>query len=105
MSTPLENLTAQIFREQLHTNFKVHGENAGIVSLELADVVESEASPKMELFSVFFRGPFTPRLGQQIHSLQHEKLGVVEIFLTPVEADQEKGTLYESVFHRFRKKQ
>lgn len=105
MSTPLESLTAQIFREQLHTNFKVHGDSVGPISLQLAEVVESEASPKMELFSLFFRGPFTPRLGQQIHSLQHEKLGLVEIFLTPVEADQEKGTLYESVFHRFRKEQ
>jgi hypothetical protein len=105
MPTPLENLTAQVFREQLHSNFNVHGQSAGMISLELAEVIESEASPKMELFSLFFRGPFTPRLGQQIHSLQHEKLGVVEIFLTPVEADQEKGTLYESVFHRFRKQQ
>jgi uncharacterized protein DUF6916 len=102
MSTPLENLTANVFREHLHTKFKVPGDTSGMV-LELFDVVESNTSPKMELFSLYFRGPFSPRLGQQIHSLEHDSIGRVEIFLTPVEADQEKGTVYESVFHRFRK--
>ncbi|MGH9569774.1 MAG: DUF6916 family protein [Candidatus Angelobacter sp.] len=105
MSIPLENLNAKLFREHLHTKFTVQDGTAGTVLLELSDAVEGDTSPKMELFSVYFRGPFTPRLSQQIHRLQHEKLGVVEIFLTAIEADQEKGTLYESVFHRFRQAQ
>ena len=41
--------------------------------------------------------------GQQTHRLEHEKLGEFEIFLTPVSADQQNGTIYEAVFHRFRK--
>lgn len=102
MSTPLENLTAGIFRQHLHAKFKVQGDQDGMM-LELVDVIESDSSPRMELFSLYFRGPFMPRLGQQIHSLEHAGLGAIEIFLTPVEADQEKGTVYESVFHRFRK--
>lgn len=102
MSTPLENLTANIFREHLHSKFRVQGEKSAM-ALELVDVVENNTSPRMELFSLYFRGPFSPRLAQQIHSLDHDSLGTVEIFLTPVEADQENGTVYESVFHRFRK--
>ena len=103
MSTPLDSLNAKIFREHLGTKFNVHNGTAGTIPLELVDVVEGNTSPKMEVFSLYFRGPFTPRLRQQSHALEHKKLGQIEILLTPVEADQEKGTVYEAVFHRFRK--
>jgi hypothetical protein len=103
MSTPLDDLNARIFREQLHSQFKVHQDNTPPIMLELTDVVESNQSPKMELFSLSFQGPFRPRLDQRTHCLEHEKLGEIEIFLTPVSADQQNGTMYEAVFHRFRK--
>ena len=103
MPTPLEDLNAKLFREQLNSLFKVQHEPTGTIALELIDVVENDPSPKMELFSLQFRGPFRPRLDQQTHRLEHEKLGDFEIFLTPVSADQQNGTIYEAVFHRFRK--
>jgi len=81
----------------------VQQEPAGTIALELVDVIESDLSPKMELFSLHFRGPFRPRLDQQTHRLEHEILGDFEIFLTPISADQQNGTIYEAVFHRFRK--
>jgi hypothetical protein len=103
MPIPLDDLNATIFREQLHSQFKVHQDNAATVMLELVDVVESNQSPKMELFSLSFHGPFRPRLDQRTHRMEHEKLGEIEIFLTPISADQQNGTMYEAVFHRFRK--
>ena len=65
MPTPLEDLNAKIFREQLHSQFKVHQDNAAPITLELVDVVENDLSPKMELFSLHFRGPFRPRLASR----------------------------------------
>jgi len=103
MSTPLEDLNAKIFREQLHSQFKVHQDPTGTIMLELVEVVENDLSPKMELFSLQFRGPVTPRMPQQIHTLEHDKLGRLEIFLTAIAGDAQ-GITYESVFHRFRKK-
>jgi hypothetical protein len=103
MQTPLEDLNAKVFREQLHSQFKVQHQPAETITLELVDVAENDPSPKMELFSLQFRGPFRPRLDQQTHHLEHEKFGDFEIFLTPVSADQQNGTIYEAVFHRFRK--
>jgi hypothetical protein len=103
MPTPLQNLNAKLFREQLNSPFKAQHEPAGSIALELIDVIENDLSPKMELFSLHFRGPFRPRLDQQMHRLEHEKLGDFEIFLTPISADQQDGTIYEAVFHRFRK--
>jgi hypothetical protein len=96
-------LNAKIFREQLNSHFKVQHDVTETTALELVDVVESDSSPKMELFSLSFRGPFRPRLNQQTHRMEHEKLGEFEIFLTPISADQQNGTVYEAVFHRFRK--
>jgi len=103
MPTPLQDLNAKLFREQLNSPFKVQHGPAGTITLELVDVTESSQSPNMELFSLSFRGPFRPRLDQQTHRLEHEKLGEIEIFLTPISADQQSGTIYEAVFHRFRK--
>lgn len=102
MSTPLDSLNAKIFREQLHSQFKVHHDSTGTITLELVDVVENDLSPKMELFSLQFRGPAAPRVAQHIHTLEHDKLGRFDIFLTAVAGDAQSIT-YESVFHRFRK--
>ncbi|HEY7402090.1 MAG TPA: hypothetical protein VIB39_01095 [Candidatus Angelobacter sp.] len=101
MMTSLDDLNAKVFREQLHTQFKV---NAGgqPLSLELIEVTERQDSPRTEFFSLHFRGPISPRLPQQIHRLEHARLGTFEIFLTTISAD-EQGTVYEAIFHRFRK--
>jgi hypothetical protein len=102
MSTPLDNLNAKIFREHLHSQFTVRQDNSAAITLELGDVVENDLSPKMELFSLQFRGPTAPRMAQHIHTLEHDKLGRFDIFLTAVAGDAQSIT-YESVFHRFRK--
>ena len=104
MSTPLKQLNAQVFREQLHTKFKVAGDGGEPLVLELDEVEERNDSPRMEFFSLHFVGPFTPRLAQRTHRLEHEKLGDFEIFLTAVAGDPQQGTVYESIFHRFRDK-
>jgi hypothetical protein len=77
-------------------------EGAEPLPLELIEVKESDPSPKIELFSLQFRGPAAPRMAQQIHTLEHDKLGRFAIFLTAIAGDAE-GITYESVFHRFRK--
>jgi len=103
MSTSLDKFNAKIFSEQLHTQFKVNSGGAGPMMLELVEVMERDLSPKIELFTLQFRGAAAPRLAQQIHRLEHDKLGSLEIFLTAVGVDPEQRILYESVFQRFRK--
>ena|SRR5437660_864437 len=102
MSTSLDKLNAKIFSEQLHTQFKVHF-GAEPMMLELIEVMERDLSPKIELFTLQFRGAVAPRLPQQIHRLEHDKLGPFAIFLTAIGVDPEQRLLYESVFQRFRK--
>ena len=100
----LDQLNAKVFSQQLHTKFKVHVDSRGPLELELAEVNERQTAPRIELFSLIFRGPAVPRLMQQTHRLEHGELGTFDIFLTPVGLD-DKGTLYEAVFHRFGKPQ
>jgi hypothetical protein len=100
----LDAFDSKIFAEQLHTKFRVKLTGQAPVELELFEVNDRETAPKLELFSLGFRGPHSPRLNQQIHHFEHVKLGAFELFLTPVGVDQE-GLLYEVVFHRFRKTQ
>jgi len=102
METSLEKLNAKIFAEQLHTKFKARHDN-GTVALELAEVIERDISPRLELFCLVFHGPVAPRLPQMIYGLEHEKLGTVNIFLTAIAADSD-GISYEAVFNRVKKK-
>jgi len=105
MPRSLQELNAEIFRQQLNTKFKIAIEDGQPVVLELVAVDEPrQHAPGMELFSLQFLGPFAPRLAQRTHLLEHEQLGEFEIFLTAIGAEPGKGTEYESVFHRFRDK-
>lgn len=101
MMKSLDDLNGKTFREQLNTQFNVHAGGQAL-ALELIEVIEKNDSPRIEFFSLYFRGPVKPVLAQQIHRLEHEHMGAFEIFLGPISADAQ-GTIYEAIFHRFRK--
>ncbi|HEY6308180.1 MAG TPA: hypothetical protein VI488_17170 [Candidatus Angelobacter sp.] len=96
-------LNSKSFTEQLHTSFKVQAGDSAPVVLELTEVNEPATPPNIEFFSLLFRGPVAPRLRQQIHRFEHDKLGEFDLFLTVIGAD-EAGTSYEVIFHRLRPK-
>lgn len=98
----IERLNSKSFYEHLNSEFKVLVPNEQPVSLRLAEVAERDGGPRVEQFSLFFRGPKTPLLEQRIYHLQHETLGQLDLFLVPISID-EQGLLYECVFNRFRK--
>ena len=50
-----------------------------------------------EPFSLLFSGPLELFLQQHMYTLQHDELGSVEMFLVPVNQD-ENNTFYEAVF-------
>jgi hypothetical protein len=98
----LDKLNAAAFSEWIGTKFIVRNGAERVMELELCKVTEQNATPALEQFSLLFRGPFTPALSQSIAKLEHEGLGSMELFLTPVGPDGE-GMCYEVVFNRFRK--
>ena len=50
-----------------------------------------------EPFSLLFSGPLEPFLEQHMYTLHHDELGKLEMFLVPVNQDQ-NGYYYEAVF-------
>ena len=93
------------FRENLNTKFRVRAEAPMPVELELVEVKSYEPSENeqhgMERFSLFFRGPADIFIPQGTYSLEHERMGALEIFIVPVKRD-EQGFRYESVFNFFK---
>ena len=100
METPLDQLNAKIFNEQLHTKFQIVLDQGNKISLELEEVEERD-SPRTELFFLRFRGPVAPFLMQKSYRMEHDKLGEFTLFITAIGADQ-TGIRYEAVFHRIK---
>jgi hypothetical protein len=96
------HLNSGIFADNLHTKFHARSaENPG-VEMELIDVTEKNLSPQAEQFSILFRGPMTPAFHQGTLTLEHEKLGAMDLFLVPVGPDSQ-GMRYQAVFSRLYK--
>jgi hypothetical protein len=74
-------------------------ERLPLVVEEAAEVKTAQrpAEGQRKTFSVTFRGPVEPRLGQQIYAIEHPDLGRHDIFLVPVNETPE-GRFYEAVF-------
>ncbi len=92
-------LTHARFNECLHTQFRLLDIPSEGKALVLAQVSELHRSHKYEVFSLLFHGPVEYPLQQRIYRLEHNQLGILELFLVPVGRDK-KAYHYEAVFNR-----
>jgi hypothetical protein len=97
----LENLCRDDFAAQLDTTFTAVLATGDRVPLDLIEVTPQRDSPRVDNYSLLFRGPAEKGLIQSIYALQHEVIGALDLFLVPVgkEAD---GFRYEAVINRLR---
>lgn len=95
----LENLSSADFSKHLHTKFLIHYQPEQSLEAELVEVSERKSPARQERFWLLFRGPREPLLQQATYRLEHEAMGVLDLFLVPVEMD-EAGIYYEAVFNR-----
>lgn len=91
-------LNSRICTDYLHSAFEVDAA-AGLVPIELVEVKEGKFSPRVENFSLLFRGPMSPFFPQGMYRLIHPKLGELSIFLVPI-GPNSGGMEYEAVFNR-----
>ncbi|HBB87038.1 MAG TPA: hypothetical protein DC047_05435 [Blastocatellia bacterium] len=99
MDTPLDH---EVFSKNLETTFRISIDDTNSIDAELSNVTELQLSPGQERFSVVFRGPKEPLLGQGTYSFRHEQMGQFVLFIVPMRQDDD-GTSYEAVFNRLRK--
>jgi len=100
LSERLAQLTHRDFAAHLNEPFQVRIAGAAHeLQLVEANVIAAEvAAPMLRApFSLIFRGPRSAALAQQIHRLEHPALGVLELFLVPIEPDA-TGLRYEAIF-------
>jgi len=98
----LDKFTSSDFTPHLHEIFHVQVEQGGEVELELIQVTDGgrEHGPGVRTpFSLILLGPPSPQyLAQQIHHLEHEKVGALDLFLVPI--GFEEGCMqYEAIFN------
>ncbi len=95
----LDLLTIAAFAPCLGEVFQARADGLAL-DLTLIEVkaLRSRTGQPREPFTLLFRGPLAPLLPQRIHSLHHDALGALEIFLVPIGPD-ETGQRYEAVFN------
>jgi hypothetical protein len=105
MQTMVELPTEADFSQNLDTKFRVRAEAPRPVELELVEVKGWTSRPEeekgMERFSVSFCGPEDIYMPQQMYTLEHERMGVFDIFLVPMGRDA-RGFLYQAVFNYYK---
>lgn len=98
----LENASWKSFAQQLRTTFRLIAPGNKAVALELFEVtqpMDPKLTPRMEQFSLLFRGPKAPYYPQGIYTLEHDTLGTGQLFIVPIGPD-DQGMRYEVVFSR-----
>jgi hypothetical protein len=77
--------------------FRIRASEDRAETVTLIEVQELGSSGPREQFSVIFRGGQGDHLPQRIYRMEHEELGLMDLFLVPVGPDDE-GMLYQAVF-------
>jgi len=96
----IEDMNRGMFAEQLNTVFHaVLQPEDPRVPLELIEVGEQRPSPRVDNYSLLFRGPKEFCLLQSMYPLEHESLGPLDLFLVPV-GDRPDGFRYEAIINR-----
>jgi hypothetical protein len=96
----MEVIKLENFSPHLNSKFLLKREAAGdAVEMELVEAIDIGSTPRQEQFSIVFRGPLSPKLEQAIYRLEHQEMGVLDIFIVPIKRGED-GIYYEAVFNR-----
>ncbi len=96
----LETFTCATFEPHLGGRFRLEAEPGSPIDVVLTEATVLGASAPARgrpPFSIVFRGPPDEVLPQRIYRLEHPAIGAFELFLVPIERDQE-GVRYEAIF-------
>jgi hypothetical protein len=105
----LETLTASDFLDVKGDRFELtepwHQTAFQLELCEVTEVAQRNPGQLRQPFSVLFHGPLEPVLPQAIYRLEHDRLGVLELFIVPIGPDEPSGPetpsaamRYEAVF-------
>lgn len=90
------------FKNRVQESFQVDAGDAGTAQAELVEAEATETARKIpegerKPFSLLFKIPKEVAIGQQICRVEHGEVGSHDLFLVPVEEDDD-SRYYEAVF-------
>jgi hypothetical protein len=101
VTAPLDRLEHADFARLVGSVFRLALPGGGTLELTLLEASEHRQLPapgRRAGFSLVFRSGESGHLGQSIYRLEHEEMGVLELFLVPI-GPREGGMCYEAVFN------
>jgi hypothetical protein len=105
-SVDLDEMTSDTFVPYVNTRFGLFRGRQRLVTVTLIDVDVftppadgTIATASQDAFSLVFRGPRTPLMGQDVYTVKHAILGTFPLLLVPV---GRAPAHYEAVFNRLR---
>lgn len=99
----LTNLTKASFDPHLNSKFEIQTEEGLAVETELVEITEKN-SEQVKSFSLILRGDKNRILPQGTHKINHDKMGELNLFLTPIMHPKQDGMYYQIIFNKLIKK-
>ena len=94
----LDRLKKEDLDPFVEKDFQLSSAEGHKFQVQLVEVTEMPGTPSnRKPFSVVFLGPGEPVLPQCIYTLEHEKIGPLDLFLVPLGPFRD-GMKYEAVF-------
>jgi Domain of unknown function (DUF6916) len=94
-----EPFTMETFSRQVNTRFSMRYGVSQTAELELTSVTDVGSSARQIQFSLLFQGPHDAPIAQGTYNLEHDELGILDMFLVPV-GKNANGIEYEAIFNR-----
>ena len=95
----LNSLSMETFSALKNTGFHLYSGAVKIVKVELIEVKALKVRPKLNAFSLIFKGPADLALAQNTYKVRHKELRSFKLLVVPVKQD-ESGVYYEAIFNR-----
>lgn len=91
-------MSREAFAQQLQTTFRIDKPLAHLKLIDVSDVKMIEGKGiKFACFSLLFSAPGSLTAESTTYHLVHEKMGAMDLFLSPV-GNGKKGTVMEACF-------
>jgi hypothetical protein len=101
-------LARSAFARHVGDVFRIAGESAGVVALELFKVRDLRSARSQAVrgrvldpersFSILFRGPADRALDQATYEFEHDRMGRFGLFIAPMRPEQD-SRYYEAIFN------
>ncbi|HWO02282.1 MAG TPA: hypothetical protein VNS63_23755 [Blastocatellia bacterium] len=94
-----EFFTLETFTPHVNTTFLMHYGDSQTAELNMTSATDVGSSSRQIQISLKFQAPVSAPVAQGIYRLDHDKMGVLDMFLVPIDKDA-AGVYYEAIFNR-----